>query len=92
MLDIKNMFDNNKLFSFMSNLQGWAQTKLRRQGVQDFIAVMVVTDCLVDYNMGSTIFATQKSKLEGAKKEKFEAKTFTKSRWKKTKREGCCIH
>ena len=85
MLDIKNMFDDNKLFSFMSNLQGWAQTELRRQGVQDLIAVMAATDCLVDYKMGSTIFTTQKSKLEGAKKAKFEAKTFTKSRWKKQK-------
>ena len=30
MLDIKNMSEEGKLFNFMSGLQGWAQTKLRR--------------------------------------------------------------
>ncbi|KAL6321338.1 hypothetical protein AAG906_016393 [Vitis piasezkii] len=33
MLDIKNMSEEDKLFNFMSGLQGWAQTELRRQGV-----------------------------------------------------------
>ena len=30
MLDIKIISDEDKLFNFMSGLQGWAQTKLRR--------------------------------------------------------------
>ena len=30
MLDIKNMSDEDKLFNFISGLQGWAQTELRR--------------------------------------------------------------
>ena len=32
-LDIKDMSKVNKLFNFMSGLQGWDQTELRRQGV-----------------------------------------------------------
>ena len=31
--DIKGMSKVDKLFNFMFGLQGWAQTKLRRQGV-----------------------------------------------------------
>ena len=31
MLDIRNMSDEDKLFNFISGLQGWAQTELRRQ-------------------------------------------------------------
>ena len=30
MLDIRNMSDEDKLFNFISGLQGWAQTELRR--------------------------------------------------------------
>ena len=29
-LDIRNMSDEDKLFNFISRLQGWAQTELRR--------------------------------------------------------------
>ncbi|RVW59557.1 Retrovirus-related Pol polyprotein from transposon 297 [Vitis vinifera] len=32
MLDIKNMSEKDKFFNFMSGLQWWAQTELRRQG------------------------------------------------------------
>ena len=32
-LDIKDMSEVDKLFNFMSGLQGWAQIELRRQGV-----------------------------------------------------------
>lgn len=35
MLDIKNMSDEDKLFNFISGLQPWAQTELRRQVVRD---------------------------------------------------------
>ena len=55
MLDIKNMSDEDKLFNFMSRLQGWAQTELRRQEVRDLPTVMVAADCLVDYKIGGTI-------------------------------------
>ena len=33
-LDIKDMSEVDKLFNFMFGLQEWAQTELRRQGVQ----------------------------------------------------------
>ena len=48
MLDIRNRFEEDKLFNFISGLQGWAQTKLRRQGVRDLPIAMVTTDFLLD--------------------------------------------
>ena len=53
-LDIKDMFEVDKLFNFMSGLQGWAQIELRRQGVQDLLSAMAAADCLVDYKMTSS--------------------------------------
>ena len=35
MLDIRNMSDDDKLFNFMSGLQPWAHSELRRQGVKN---------------------------------------------------------
>lgn len=35
----------------MTGLQVWAQTELRRQGVQNISQVIVATNCLVDYQM-----------------------------------------
>ena len=83
MLDIKNMSEEDKLFNFMSGLQGWAQTEFRRQGVYDLPATMVVAYCLVDYKMGGAISTMQKPKSEGGRKTKAEDKTSKKSRWKK---------
>ncbi|RVW15655.1 hypothetical protein CK203_075362 [Vitis vinifera] len=83
MLDIKNMSEEDKLFNFMSGLQGWAQTELRRQGVRDLPAAMAAADCLVDYKMGGAISTTQRPRSEGGKKAKFEGKTSQKSGWKK---------
>ncbi|RVX00196.1 RNA-directed DNA polymerase-like [Vitis vinifera] len=82
MLDIKNMSEEDKLFNFMSGLQGWAQTELRRQGVHDLPATMAAADCLVDYKMGGAISTTQRPRSEGGKKAKIEGKT-KKSGWKK---------
>ena len=88
MLDIKNMSDEDKLFNFISGLQGWAQTELRRQGVCDLPTAMAAADCLVDYKMGSTINTTGKSKTEAGKKGKAEGKpSFNKKAgWKGTKK------
>ncbi|KAL0346356.1 UNVERIFIED_CONTAM: hypothetical protein Scaly_1651600 [Sesamum calycinum] len=36
MLDIRDISEEDKLFNFLSGLQTWAQTELRRQGVKDF--------------------------------------------------------
>ena len=84
-LDIKNLSNDDKIFNFMSGLQGWVHTELQRNGVRDLPVAKVVVDYLVDYKMGGTISTTQKAKPEGAKKAKYEAKTSKKSRWKKQK-------
>ena len=52
MLDIRNMSDEDQLFNFISGLQGWVQTELRRQRVRDLPVAMAAADCLVDYKMG----------------------------------------
>ena len=86
-LDIKDMSEVNKLFNFMSGLQGWAQTELRRQGVQDFPSAMAAVNCLFDYKVTSSPTPTQKGK--GQKQEssrKLESKTSKTSGgkgWKK---------
>ena len=75
-LDIKDMSEVNKLFNFMFGLQGWAQTELRRQGVQDLPTAMAAADCLSDYRVTSSSTPTQKGK--GHNKEsnrKSDAKT-----------------
>ena len=64
MLDIKNMSKEDKLFNFMPGLHGWAQTKLRRQGVCDLPTTTAAADCLVDYKIGDAISTMQRPKLE----------------------------
>ena len=61
-LDIKDMSEVDKLFNFMSGLQGWAQTELRRQGVQDLPSTMAAADCLSNYRVTSSSTPTQKGK------------------------------
>ena len=61
-LDIKDMSEVDKLFNFMSKLQGWAQTELRRQGVQDLPSAMAAADCVSDYRVTSSLTHTQKGK------------------------------
>ena len=70
MLDIRNVSDDDKLFNFISGLQGWAQSELKRQGVCDLPAAMAVADYLVDYKMCSAINTIGKSKTDGGKKGK----------------------
>ena len=82
MLDIKNMSEEDKLFNFMSGLQGWAQTEFRRQGVRDLPVAMAAANCLVDYKMGGAISTTQRPGSERGKKAKNEGKTM-ESGWKK---------
>ena len=83
MLDTKNMSEEDKLFNFMSGLQGWAQKELWRQGVRDLPTAMVAADCLVDYKMGGAISTTQRPKSDGGKKAKAEGKAPKKLGWKK---------
>ncbi|RVW78553.1 hypothetical protein CK203_049785 [Vitis vinifera] len=49
MLEIPNMTEEELLFNFMDNLQGWAEQELRRRGVQDLATAMAVAESLTDY-------------------------------------------
>ncbi|RWR91972.1 hypothetical protein CKAN_02116000 [Cinnamomum micranthum f. kanehirae] len=49
MLDVKNMLEDDKLFNFMSGLQGWAQAELWRQGVKDLPSAIAAAEALVDF-------------------------------------------
>ncbi|RWR78879.1 hypothetical protein CKAN_00743200 [Cinnamomum micranthum f. kanehirae] len=49
MLDIKNMSEDDKLFNFMSGLQGWAQAELRRQGVKDHLRWLLLRPILYNF-------------------------------------------
>ena len=49
MLEIPNMTENEFLFNFMDNLQGWAEQELRCRGVQDLVNAMAVAESLTDY-------------------------------------------
>ena len=74
MLNIRNMSEEDKLFNFVSGLQRWAQTELRRQGVRDLIASMAAADCLVDLKMVGAINNKQKNKPDGGMKSKADGK------------------
>jgi len=72
------MFEEDKLFNFMSGLQPWAQTKLRRQSIKDLSSTIVVADSLVDFKSttrkgyASASFKSRaKDKEEEKKKKKF---------------------
>ena len=70
MLNIRNMSEEDKLFNFVSGLQGWAQTEHRRQGVRDLTAAMAAADCLVYLKMVGAINNKQKNKPDGGRKSK----------------------
>ena len=46
------MTEEELLFNFMDNLQGWAEQELRRQGVQDLATAMEIVESLTDYKRG----------------------------------------
>lgn len=60
MLDIKNMFDEDKLFNFMSGLQPWAQTELRMQVVRDLPMAIAAAEGLVDFKFASSSLSEPK--------------------------------
>ena len=62
MLDIKNMADEDKLFNFISGLQPWAQTELRRQAARDLPAAIAAADGLVDFRFVNASSESKKSK------------------------------
>lgn len=61
-LDIKDMSKVDKLFNFMSRLQAWIQTELRRQGMKDLLAAMATKGYLVYHKLNSSSTTTQKRK------------------------------
>ncbi|ERN15312.1 hypothetical protein AMTR_s00036p00076520 [Amborella trichopoda] len=54
MLDIKNMLEEAKLFSFIGGLQSWANAELTRQRVKDLPVVVVVAVSLVNFKLDAS--------------------------------------
>ncbi|RVX20374.1 hypothetical protein CK203_004525 [Vitis vinifera] len=54
MLEIPNMTQEELLFNFMDNLQGWAEQELRRRGVQDLATAMAIAESLANYKRGDS--------------------------------------
>ena len=81
LLDISNMSEEDKLFNFLSGLQPWAQTELRRQGVKDIPSAMAAAESLVDFR-SATLNADSKGKNKvmspKAKNRKFKKKNLGK--------------
>ncbi|XP_038979221.1 uncharacterized protein LOC120109561 [Phoenix dactylifera] len=68
MLDISNMSEEDKLFNFLSGLQPWAQTELRRQAVKDIPSAMAAAEALVDFrNVAQNAGAKEKTKATDPK-------------------------
>ncbi|KAK4381136.1 hypothetical protein Sango_2997100 [Sesamum angolense] len=70
MLDIRDMSEEDKLFNFLSGLQTWAQTKLRRQGVKDLPSAIAAVDRLVDFRVPNICDLEKKKKDSGKEKGK----------------------
>ncbi|KAA8544146.1 hypothetical protein F0562_022218 [Nyssa sinensis] len=62
MLDVNNVFKEDRLFNFMSGLQGWAQVELQRQGVRDLPNAIAATNSLVDLSLDKSISTIGKPK------------------------------
>ena len=50
MLDIRDMFEKDKMFYFLEGLKSWVRTELQRQRVQDVATAMAAVECLNDYS------------------------------------------
>ena len=73
MLDIQNMFDEDKLHNFILGMQGWAQNELRRQNVKDLPGAIAAADSLVDFQAtrpSTDVPSTSKTKKNNDKKGK----------------------
>ncbi|KAL0456483.1 UNVERIFIED_CONTAM: hypothetical protein Slati_0987500 [Sesamum latifolium] len=49
MLDIHDMSEKDKLFTFMEGLKPWARVELQRQRVTDLGSAMTAAECLTDF-------------------------------------------
>ncbi|KAK4381993.1 RNA-directed DNA polymerase [Sesamum angolense] len=70
MLDVRDMSEEDKLFNFLLGLQTWAQTELRRQGVQDKPSGIAAVDRLVDFRVATSCDLEKKKKDSGKEKGK----------------------
>ena len=53
-LEIPDMTEEELLFNFMDNLQGWVEKELKCRGVQDLATAMVIEKSLIDYKRGDS--------------------------------------
>ncbi|KAL0302201.1 UNVERIFIED_CONTAM: hypothetical protein Sangu_3113900 [Sesamum angustifolium] len=65
MLDVRDMSKEDKVFNFLSGLQTWAQTELRRQGVKDLPSAIAAPDRLVDFRVANSCDLEKKKKDSG---------------------------
>ncbi|KAL0380934.1 UNVERIFIED_CONTAM: hypothetical protein Sangu_0157700 [Sesamum angustifolium] len=78
------MSEEDKLFNFLSGLQTWAQTKLRRQGVTDLPSTIAAADRLVDFWVANSSDPEKKKKDSGKEKGK-SGKGWKDGKFKKNK-------
>ncbi|KAK4409462.1 hypothetical protein Sango_0019200 [Sesamum angolense] len=50
MLDIRDMLEKDKLFTFMESLKSWAHLELQHQRVINLGSVMAAAECLMNFN------------------------------------------
>ncbi|KAK4388202.1 hypothetical protein Sango_2426800 [Sesamum angolense] len=84
MLDVREMFEEDKLFNFLSRLQTWAQTELRRQGVKDLPSAIAAADRLLDFRVTNNSDPKKKKKDSGKEKGK-SGKGWKDGKFKKKK-------
>lgn len=75
-LNVKDMFEEEKLFNFLTCLQNWAQTEVRWHGAKDLLSVIATAKALLDLRL-STAQEIDKSK-SCTKEKKFGKTTFKK--------------
>ena len=73
MLKINDMAKEDRLYNFLSGLQGWVQLELRCQGVKDLQFALIVVDALVDFKTSTSVKVESKT----SKKEKSKGKAKT---------------
>lgn len=81
MLDVRNMFEEDKLFNFLSGLQPWENTELIRRDVKNLPATIAAVDALVD-------FAFMNASSSSKKKKEKNTKMFCKFKKKSKKEKG----
>ncbi|KAK4383415.1 hypothetical protein Sango_2777300 [Sesamum angolense] len=84
MLDVWDMSEEDKLFNFLSGMQTWAKTELRRQGVKDLPSAIATVDRLVDFRVANSCDLEKKKKDFGKEKGK-SGKGWKDGKFKKKK-------